>query len=84
MFKELFESNKRLIFEIIDSSLFGGKYQYLLDDMKLSYPMLEDGSTKWISNPLPPAHIKILKKEIESQLPFEVKKGSKFKEITSW
>ena len=72
-FKHLFESEEYLIFRITDSAWFGGHTQYLLDDMKLSYAMIEDMTWRWRSSiKLNPRAIKILKKEIESQLPHDM------------
>jgi nucleoside-diphosphate-sugar epimerase len=83
MFKELFvESNKRLVFTVTDSSYYGGHLQQMMDGMKLSYPIQEDNPFTWVSNPLPPAHLKILKKEIESQLSPDLKKDKKAYKFT--
>ncbi len=66
-----------LTFKISDSAWYGGHTQYLLDDMKLSYAMQEDMSYSWKSAmKLSAREITILKKEITSQLPYDMKKKS--------
>jgi len=82
MFKELFESNKNLIFTVTDKSYSEDYIQQMMEDMKLSYPIQEDDPYTWVSIQLPPAHLKILKKEIESQLSHDLKKDTKAYKFT--
>jgi len=81
MFKELFtESDKRLVFTITDSEYSKDHLERMIDNMKLSYPIEQDNPYTWVSvNPLGLAHQKILKKEIESQLDYNLKKDKAYK-----
>jgi hypothetical protein len=73
MFKELFEA-KHLVFTTNYKNL-----DQMMDDMKLSYPIEQKDSNTWVSvNPLGPAHQRILKKEIESQLDKDLKKNKSY------
>lgn len=67
-----------LTFKITDSALYGGRYQYLLDDdMKLPVYMEKDMSNSWKSQKkLNKKDLEELKKEIEKQLPNDFKSGT--------
>jgi len=81
MFKELFESGKRLTFNITDSALFGGQVQSLLedfyDDGKITFLMEKDMANSWISrDTFSPAELKANEKAITKALPSDFKKGT--------